>query len=1120
MKFDIRKNKKLIVWLLSVVIILVIGVMIVPKAFAQPQPISEIEIFSEKADYTKKVPGAWKVTKSAKWLDRGTAEIRFDVDTIMKTASKDRDVLFVIDVSGSMLGDRISKVKSDANDLIEKLLTRKNNKAGIITFAYEGEIVANLTNNKDELISKINGLTADGGTSYYQGLMKVDELLEGYTPEKNKDLVVLLLTDGYPSVDVPNELGQYNYLKDKYPFMILKEMGSDILDAVKNVSDEQYIADMETLNNVLFSASDLAVSYDNFEIIDFIDTDNFLIDSEKDIKTSFGKTTLNELKDSVSWRLDNFKSGATASMRIKVRIKSELLNQEGLYSTNNKEQIYSKIESLNEDIESSKTPILGNKFKVTYDSNVPSDCEIENLSTEEKHSVFDTVKINDSKLKCDGYQFKGWKMVNDGIEKVNDDYFIMPYEDVIIRAEWGKVRLTKSTRGSVLSSYTLYKQVENDTLNNRNARIYTGDTSTFNGKEKIYYYYGEADNNNVLFANYCWKIVRTTDTGGVKLIYNGSPDSNGTCRDDRPDHFGFRGSEYIKFPDIYYYGDNYSKDDNSKKFTLVGNVMKGNGDKDTTFDPTGKYVCLDSSSCSSLYYVDSYTNYTLGNDYGYVTELNYSTNYASLGDWPFNSNSSSLGDVGYMYNFGYSTGTKNLSVSTSYGGSIPVSLHTTTISTDYYFASSVKYEKGDLGHMFQDYHLVNPYKVSSSSQYSNLIGKYFIDGGIFSDYTGKTDGPNAGYILGIDGSYVYYIQLSDGKFLKDIDKTYTFYDSVVVNSSGKYVGDSTKISRVKLSQWYKDYQKYVGKYYVDSDGAIYLVKDASLGSPGLYSLAKFTHSVDINSLNYKYGTSFTYDKTTGKYTVSGETQYFADLDNDLSKISNKHYTCLNLSGICDSLSYYYATLKNDVGNYIYFVNLTNGNSIQDAINNSLSADEVNTKNSTMKELLDKWYDNHMKDYTDLFEDAVWCNDRTISDLGPLDPNSSISDKNRGLSFNLNFTNLTCSNGVDRFTVNRNFGNGKLKYPLGLITAAEFKLTLKNNKSFLSEKDDYWTMSPYKSFINTQYNAVVLSCHEVSYDFVSSNAGVRPAVSLRKNISFSHGSGSVDNPYVIETNGNS
>lgn len=45
----------------------------------------------------------------------------------------------------------------------------------------------------------------------------------------------------------------------------------------------------------------------------------------------------------------------------------------------------------------------------------------------------------------------------------------------------------------------------------------------------IYYYRGNIDNNYVKFAGVCWKIVRTTDSGGIKLIYNGTPTSNGSC---------------------------------------------------------------------------------------------------------------------------------------------------------------------------------------------------------------------------------------------------------------------------------------------------------------------------------------------------------------------------------------------------------------------------------------------------------------------------------------------------------------------------------------------------------------------------------------------------------------
>lgn len=53
-------------------------------------------------------------------------------------------------------------------------------------------------------------------------------------------------------------------------------------------------------------------------------------------------------------------------------------------------------------------------------------------------------------------------------------------------------------------------------------------SSTKDDNYPVYYYRGNVTNNNVLFANFCWKMVRTTDKGGIKLIYNGIP-VDGSC---------------------------------------------------------------------------------------------------------------------------------------------------------------------------------------------------------------------------------------------------------------------------------------------------------------------------------------------------------------------------------------------------------------------------------------------------------------------------------------------------------------------------------------------------------------------------------------------------------------
>lgn len=54
--------------------------------------------------------------------------------------------------------------------------------------------------------------------------------------------------------------------------------------------------------------------------------------------------------------------------------------------------------------------------------------------------------------------------------------------------------------------------------------------ATKNDKYPTFYFRGTHDiNNNLIYAGYCWKIVRTTDSKGVRLIYDGLSE-NGVCK--------------------------------------------------------------------------------------------------------------------------------------------------------------------------------------------------------------------------------------------------------------------------------------------------------------------------------------------------------------------------------------------------------------------------------------------------------------------------------------------------------------------------------------------------------------------------------------------------------------
>ena len=254
------KKRKLLYITIFTLIILAISSKYIISTFSLQEPVKSITITSNNVSYQNNEGGSWKVTKSAKWTSTGKARITFDVDTIAKIPdNKYTDIIMVLDISGSMNGDKLSKVKSDSIELINSMLSNIHNKVGLITFESNSTLVSNLTNDKTTLIDQINSLSDKGSTNYYRALENVDNILKNYIKENNRECVVLFLTDGYPNKEAPNEVGEYNYLKSTYPYITINgiqyEMGNTVLDPIKKISDNQFIADIDTLNNVLFDAS-------------------------------------------------------------------------------------------------------------------------------------------------------------------------------------------------------------------------------------------------------------------------------------------------------------------------------------------------------------------------------------------------------------------------------------------------------------------------------------------------------------------------------------------------------------------------------------------------------------------------------------------------------------------------------------------------------------------------------------------------------------------------------------------------------------------------------------------------------------------------------------------------
>ena len=266
---------------------------------------------------------------------------------------------------------------------------------------------------------------------------------------------------------------------------------------------------------------------------------------------------------------------------------------------------------------------------------------------------------------------------------------------------------------------------------------------------------------------------------------------------------------------------------------------------------------------------------------------------------------------------------------------------------------------------------------------------------------------------------------------------------------------------------------------------------------------------------YYYGSDVTWNGTT--YTLSdAESGAIADM---YSKLSSKHYTCLSTSSSCSTV--YYIYYMYDAKDFAYYIALTNGKKIENALDEMLN---YNTTNSNIKTVIDNWYSTNMTNATEYIENAIYCNNRYITNLSASGWNPSGGSLTTYLQFNdyssSNYR-LTCQDKEDQFTLKVNkggtlgYGNNALDYPVGLLTSKEFYLARSgSDTNYLNNDDYYWLLSPY-GFGNNNANVRYVYRGSLGSIYVNSTYGARPAVSLLTKVKLSgEGNGTVESPYVV------
>lgn len=375
-----------------------------------------------------------------------------------------------------------------------------------------------------------------------------------------------------------------------------------------------------------------------------------------------------------------------------------------------------------------------------------------------------------------------------------------------------------------------------------------------------------------------------------------------------------------------------------------------------------------------------------------------------------------------------------------------------------------------------------------------------------------------------EGTSYYYRGIVGGNYVKFANK---YWRIVRINGDNSvrliYDGTTPHENGESSSNRQVGYSAFNSRW---SDNAYvgYMYGDTSTNEVKEWTYA-FTYSGLSATAKYYFGTEYTFDKNNNAFKLGGTLEAMTLSEYNTKHANDKLYTIFNTSSTATSQR------MNHVEKYVSPTSMS-VKAVEYA-SPSLENATSNTTNSTMKTYLEDWYKNNLSSYSDkISKNSSFCNDREISTIKwDTYKNSgygavpTIYGYERFYSWGGRMTGprLTCSNVNDKFTTtNSTIGNKKLTSPIGLITADEVNMagartSYKNQLFYLYTGTYYWTMSPsifYNSGDAREF-MVMSSGGLVGWNYVNSGYGVRPVINLdSSNLQFT-GSGTKENPYVIE-----
>lgn len=221
----------------------------------------------------------------------------------VRTTSDERDIVLVLDASGSMAGTPIEETQKAAANFVETVL-QEDASIGVVLYEDGAELLSDFSMDETLLTETVTNISANGGTNIEAGLAEAQSMLNNSGAKKK---IIILMSDGEPNIGKEGEELIAYADEIKQDDILIYTLGFfESLDGTK--SSAQYLMEhlaSDGCHYEVASASDLVFFFE--DMADQINGQKYIyirIACPVDVTVSYNGETLCSAEENLNTRTD------------------------------------------------------------------------------------------------------------------------------------------------------------------------------------------------------------------------------------------------------------------------------------------------------------------------------------------------------------------------------------------------------------------------------------------------------------------------------------------------------------------------------------------------------------------------------------------------------------------------------------------------------------------------------------------------------------------------------------------------------------------------------------------------------------------------------------------------